>query len=95
MVDKNINGLTEDVILGKYGNPQRESIIRLNKGVKLHEYQTNLYNLYPNLPQLDTVELRELFWDLSNGKKMVIWLDRKNNVWVTADNLIWSGDIKF
>jgi len=94
-IDKKINGATEDVVLGKYGNPQRESTIKLTKGVKLHEYQSNLYSLYPNLTLLDTVELRELFWNLQNGEKMAIWFDKKNGVWVTVDNLKWSKDIKF
>ncbi len=95
VVDKKINGATEDVVLSKYGNSKRESTIKLTKGVKLHEYQSNLYSLYPNLTQLDTVELRELFWDLKNGEKMAIWFDKKNGVWVTVDNLKWSKDIKF
>lgn len=94
-IDKKINGATEDVVLGQYGNPQRESTIKLTKGVKLHEYQSNLYSLYPNLTLLDTVELRELFWNLKNGEKMAIWFDKKNGVWVTVDNLKWSKDIKF
>ncbi len=94
-IDKEINEAKEDVVLSKYGNPKKENTIKLTKGVKLHEYQSNLYSLYPNLTQLDTIELRELFWDLKNGEKMAIWFDKKNGVWVAVDNLKWSQDIKF
>ncbi len=95
IMDKEINGAKEEEVLSKYGNPKRESTIKLTKGVKLHEYQSSLYSLYPDLTPLDTIELRELFWDLKKGEKMAIWFDKKNGVWVTIDNLKWSKGIKF
>lgn len=95
MVNKKINGITEKEVLEKYGNPQKESIIKLSKGIKLHEYQSNLYSIYPNLIQTDTVEIKELFWQMKNGDKMAIWLENKERDWKVIDNLKWSKDIKF
>ena len=94
VIDKKINGTDETVVLNKYGKPQRESIIKLAKGVKLHEYQSSLYSLYP-MTEIDTIELKEFFWELKGDEKMVIWLHKKDSVWIAVDNLRWSKDIKF
>lgn len=95
VVNKKINGISEKEVLIKYGNPQRESFVKLSKGTKLYEYQSSLYTLYPYLMQTDTIEIKELFWQMKDNDKLVIWLVNKESGWIVIDNLKWSNDTKF
>ncbi len=94
-IDKTIVGNTEEMILKKFHKPKKESIFKFTKNISLYEYQSNLYSLHPNLRETDTILIKEMFWKLDDGCKMVIWLENKNEKWLVVDNLVWSEKVKF
>jgi hypothetical protein len=86
-------GKSETMIVKELDAPEKREVVILAAGVRLHEYQSNLYALFPKLDN-QKVEIREYQW--REGKySIVIWFAERGGQWVAIDTLCWSDRVKF
>ena len=90
-VDANLNGLSEEELVTRYGNPPHCSEYRLGDAVG--EFRTGLQSFFP-MPQSRDVGLRELTWDFTNAH-LTAWLHHTNAHWVVFDSLRYQTGIQF
>jgi hypothetical protein len=85
-------GLTKTVILEKYGNPNTSIEFILSS--RVHEYQYNLINIYPE-PDGKNIKILELTW-VDDKFKFAVWFHKMDGEWRVIDNIKWNfHNIKF
>ena len=92
--DVALNGLDESQIIEKLETPLRETIIPIHNTSKVLEYQSDLLALTKDLKEVDTVLVKEMYWEYEKSNQ-VIWLTNKQGAWTVFDNLSWSKEIQF
>ena len=91
---ENLKGLSESQVVEKLGNPLRENIITVHKNSTFTEYQYDLFALKEELKNVDTIKVKEMFWE-HKKKNQVVWFTKQSEEWKEFDNLTWSKDIQF
>jgi len=86
-------GKSESSVTDKLGDPVSNNFVYLNKDTKLREYQSNLYELYPDLENKDVV-LKELRW-IKGRDIVVVWFEYHGDSWRAIDTLGWNQNIRF
>jgi hypothetical protein len=88
---KGIDGLTEQELLSKMGEPFRwkEYTASAHDG----KFHTGLQRIYARL-QNEDVRIHELTWDRTNYA-LTAWLYETNGSWVAFDNLKYGKNVKF
>lgn len=90
---ESLNGLSEEALIKKLGQPERQALIKLDKDSQLHEYQSDLYKIIKS-PFAGSIEVKELKWKKKN-ETLIVWLKYEDGKLVSFDNLAWSDNIRF
>ena len=87
------DGKPVEFIVAELGTPSHENAYTMNECVG--ELRVTLFNTYPpNLPNLATIEIKELTWDFPNNK-FTAWLHRPNGQWKVLETFRYETEAVF
>lgn len=92
--ENKVVGLNQTELIRRWGTPLHEKLILLNNKTILLEYQSNLYNLFKDRHEHDTVKVKELIWK-NDGKTKAVWFLNEDGKWISIDQLSWDKDVSY
>jgi len=92
--ENKVVGLNQTELIKRWGAPHHEKLILLNKKTILLEYQSNLYNLFKDRHEHDTVKIKELIWK-NDGMTKAVWFLNQDGKWISIDQLSWDKDVNY
>jgi len=88
-----LSGKSESVVILELGRPEIQREIKLNGNTRLHEYQFNLYKVFPDSDKKE-VAIKEYQWK-KDSDTVVVWFAEREGAWTVVDTLGWSKTVKF
>jgi hypothetical protein len=86
-------GKNELAVISELGPPEKQQVIYSTENVRLHEYQSNLYKLFPNL-RGEKIKIKEFQWR-KNGDNIVVWFVYRDEIGIVVDTLGWTEKVRF
>ncbi|WP_196888696.1 hypothetical protein [Aureivirga sp. CE67] len=96
--DESLNGNNLNFVESKYGAFDVSKEIEINRDniKELYEYQNRIIENFPEINKGKTIVIQEYVKDISNHKRIVIWLKYYESDWLVFDNIIFNiEEIKF
>jgi hypothetical protein len=85
-----VNDRTLREILSRYGQPATEVLFSFPD--QMYEYRSGLWQV---LKDYDTVSVKELKWERPFARTLVVWFVKRDDQWMSIDNVDWGRNTVF